>query len=267
MIRLTDTQWNHVHHLCIEVHRARSEGELLDLVLHRAPAPLGISYTTWNQRSKKQSVPEGRTFVSQDYSAAVHARFGEFTETIASHPVVANLSSGGELVLPEDKIVSMTDFASMRQIRETAIHTDFYRHVGVVDHAGFEATYADTTVMACFISPRVFSEETKLMIHLFRQHLAIAFLRFKETEAEKKRVSLILPSLDHATLTRRERETLPYLLSGKSNSEIAIILGISPRTAEKHVASLIEKSGAENRKILISEARYAGPSGCTGKNG
>ncbi len=110
--------------------------------------------------------------------------------------------------------------------------------------------------MACFISPHTFSEETKLMIHLFRQHLSIAFLRFKKAEAESKRISLTLPSLEQSTLTRRERETLPYLLSGKSNSEIATILGISPRTAEKHVASLIEKSEAENRKTLISEARY-----------
>ncbi len=253
---LSHTQWKRVHALCLEVHRVRSENELIDLVLHRAPAPLGITYTTWNQRNTNQAVPEGETFVTNDYNQAVQSRFSHFNNTIASHPVVANMSPGGILTLPEDRILAMTDFASMRQIRETAIHSEFYRHVEVVDHAGFEATYGDTTVMACFISPRVFSEETKLMIHLFRQHLAIAFHRFKEAEAEKKRVSLVLPSLDHSSLTRRERETLPYLLSGKSNSEIATILGISPRTAEKHVASIIEKSGAENRKTLISEARY-----------
>ena len=196
--------------------------------------------------------------MTSDYTDAVQARFGGFHETIATHPVVANLSPGGVLTLPEDRIVAMTDFASMRQIRETAIHAEFYRHVEVVDHAAFEAWYDDDTgVMACFISPRKFSAETKLMIHLFRQHLGLAFLRFKECEAERKRISLTRPDIDPSSLTRRERETLPYLLSGKSNSEIATILGISPRTAEKHVASLIEKSGAENRKVLISEARVA----------
>lgn len=60
--------------------------------------------------------------------------------------------------------------------------------------------------------------------------------------------------MDDESLTRREHETLPHLLNGKSNPEIATILGISPRTAEKHVASIIDKSGAENRKTLIAEA-------------
>ena len=102
-----------------------------------------------------------------------------------------------------------------------------------------------------------FNRETELMIRLLRQHLAAAFLRVREADAERKRRDLSLPALNQDSLTRREREALPHLLNGKSNSEIASILGISPRTAEKHVASLIEKSGAENRKTLISQARLA----------
>ena len=57
------------------------------------------------------------------------------------------------------------------------------------------------------------------------------------------------------SLTKRELETLPHLVNGKSNEEIAKILGISRRTAEKHVAAIIKKSGAENRKMLIANAR------------
>ena len=46
MTRLSHSQWNRVHQLCLEVHLARSEAELVDLVLHRVPEPLGITYTT-----------------------------------------------------------------------------------------------------------------------------------------------------------------------------------------------------------------------------
>lgn len=60
------------------------------------------------------------------------------------------------------------------------------------------------------------------------------------------------------SLTKREQETLPHLVNGKSNEEIATILGISRRTAEKHVASIIHKTGSENRKMLIANARRYG---------
>lgn len=241
----------------MEVHLARSEGELIDLVLHRAPEPLGIRYTTWNQRARNQDPSLWKIDITSDYSDAVLTGIDALNQTIGSHPVIENMSPNGQLALPEDRILAMTDFVSLRQIREISIFREFYRHVEVVDHAAFEAWYDDDTgVMACFISTQTFSEETKLMIHLFRQHLSIAFLRFKRDAAKKKRLSLLAANPDHAPLTRREHETLPYLLAGKSNSEIATILGISPRTAEKHVASIIEKCGAENRKTLIAEAVY-----------
>ena len=104
--------------------------------------------------------------------------------------------------------------------------------------------------------PPDFGEEAELMLRLLVQHLSTAILRFKESRADKESLALALPDLDRDSLTRRECETLPHLLHGKSNSEIASILGISPRTAEKHVASILDKSGAENRKTLISEAKY-----------
>lgn len=66
------------------------------------------------------------------------------------------------------------------------------------------------------------------------------------------------PVLDPYSLTKREREVCPHLANGKSNEEIATILGITRRTAEKHVAAIIRKAGAENRKMFIAEARNQG---------
>src|SRR5215469_14169682 len=48
-------------------------------------------------------------------------------------------------------------------------------------------------------------------------------------------------------LTRRESEMLHWITEAKSNPEIAIILGISPRTVHKHVQHLFEKLGVETR--------------------
>lgn len=48
-------------------------------------------------------------------------------------------------------------------------------------------------------------------------------------------------------LTTREREIFHWLGEGKSNTEIGILLGISPRTVGKHCERLFAKLGVENR--------------------
>jgi DNA-binding CsgD family transcriptional regulator len=49
-------------------------------------------------------------------------------------------------------------------------------------------------------------------------------------------------------LTRREREILSLLTQRLTNPEIAERLFISPRTAGTHVANLLGKLGASNRR-------------------
>jgi DNA-binding CsgD family transcriptional regulator len=48
-------------------------------------------------------------------------------------------------------------------------------------------------------------------------------------------------------LTARESEIFHWIGQGKSNGEIAILLGISARTVEKHCENLFGKVGVENR--------------------
>jgi DNA-binding CsgD family transcriptional regulator len=50
-----------------------------------------------------------------------------------------------------------------------------------------------------------------------------------------------------AKLTRRESEVLEWIGRGKMNPEIAIILGTSPRTVQKHVEHILAKLQVENR--------------------
>lgn len=48
-------------------------------------------------------------------------------------------------------------------------------------------------------------------------------------------------------LTERESEVLLWLARGKGNAEIAIILGVSPRTVNKHLEQVFRKLSVENR--------------------
>lgn len=55
-------------------------------------------------------------------------------------------------------------------------------------------------------------------------------------------------------LTDREAEVLLWISRGKANREISEILGISPRTVNKHLEQIFQKMGIENRASAAAAA-------------
>jgi DNA-binding NarL/FixJ family response regulator len=51
--------------------------------------------------------------------------------------------------------------------------------------------------------------------------------------------------------TDREAEVLSLVAEGLANKGIATRLGVSPRTVEKHIESLLRKSGARSPTHLV----------------
>jgi DNA-binding CsgD family transcriptional regulator len=58
-------------------------------------------------------------------------------------------------------------------------------------------------------------------------------------------------------LTTREGEVLAWLSKGKTNRDIAQILGLSPRTVDKHLEQIYAKLGVENRTAAAAIATSA----------
>lgn len=75
-------------------------------------------------------------------------------------------------------------------------------------------------------------------------------------EREQKRRSGFNPDfssskpLEQLGLTPREAEVLLWVAQGKSNPEIALILGAAENTIKVHLSHLFEKLGADNRHAL-----------------
>jgi DNA-binding NarL/FixJ family response regulator len=57
-------------------------------------------------------------------------------------------------------------------------------------------------------------------------------------------------ALRAAGVTSREMDVLALVSTGMTNAEIAARLFLSPRTVETHVASLLAKLGAADRRQL-----------------
>jgi DNA-binding CsgD family transcriptional regulator len=52
-------------------------------------------------------------------------------------------------------------------------------------------------------------------------------------------------------LTDRQREIMGWIAEGKTSAEVGIILGISPRTVEKHLEAIFQRMGVENRIAAV----------------
>lgn len=75
--------------------------------------------------------------------------------------------------------------------------------------------------------------------------------RAMEAYVEKAKGSSIDP---YELLTPREQEVLQLSAEGKTSSQIAERLSVSPRTVEKHRSNLMQKLGLSNRSEVV---RYA----------
>ena len=55
-------------------------------------------------------------------------------------------------------------------------------------------------------------------------------------------------------LSRREREVLKYVVEGKSDSEIATLLRVAPRSVESYRKRMMDKLGIEDIPSLVKFA-------------
>jgi DNA-binding NarL/FixJ family response regulator len=123
-------------------------------------------------------------------------------------------------------------------------------HLVLVEHAvaeGFGTPRRWLRGALAFLEQTGEARLTRLCRELMRES-GIAVSR-----AGRSRV-VVPPPLRELGVTSREMEVLQLVRSGLTNPEIAAQLYLSTRTVGTHVASLLVKTGTENRR------RLAGPS-------
>jgi DNA-binding CsgD family transcriptional regulator len=100
------------------------------------------------------------------------------------------------------------------------------------------------------------TERQRILLDLLRPHLELACCNARLVSAQRTAVKAA--ELGEYALTPREADVAHWLSAGKTNAEIARILGSSARTIEKHVERVLVKLGVENRTsaaLLISNGR------------
>lgn len=111
-------------------------------------------------------------------------------------------------------------------------------------------------VVAEWLKAELIKESDHLQLHA-----KSAGLELHLTIARRQRELLILleekseegtASLDHYQLTPRELDVLLWVAKGKTNRDIAEILGMSPRTVNKHLEHIYVKLGVETRSAAAA---------------
>lgn len=90
--------------------------------------------------------------------------------------------------------------------------------------------------------PFTIQKRNKRLTARLLSNAADKLLLLEEKPLAPKNAALEVPGL-----SQRESEVLTWVAQGKTNSEVAAILGISLPTAKKHLEHIFEKLGVETR--------------------
>jgi DNA-binding response OmpR family regulator len=120
--------------------------------------------------------------------------------------------------------------------------------------AGFEAGGVDYVVKPV----RIEEVLARLSTHVRNARMAHDARRaIQQGQGLNDGGSTELNRLSEAALTPRETEVLSWLAKGKTNRDIADILGMSHRTVNKHLEHIFEKLGVETRAAAAALASRA----------
>jgi len=197
-----------------------------------------------------------------DFSESKEGWFRSFTERIkpvfSEHPFNAEFLSN-----PDPAPLMFSDFYTLEEFKQTRLYKEVHAHnscwlrqltVPVHLHPGLISSLN----FGRQEQEQDFSERDRAALNFIKPHFKQAY---QNAEAATAQTTAASRSLIQFQLTTREAEIGYWLAEGKSNPEIGAIIGISPRTVEKHLENILQKLGAENRTtaaILISHTQQKG---------
>ena len=162
------------------------------------------------------------------------------------HPSLNHLIATGDT-----RAVKTSDFVTQAEFRSRGIYREFYRKLRVRYQLtfGFKTETGALGFVAVSRWHRDFTEQERSVLTLFRPHFIQAYHRAATRQLSKGNGTAHAnghPAAD-LNLSAREREVLHWLADGKTNGEIATILGVSLATVKTHVGRVLDKLQVETR--------------------
>jgi len=188
----------------------------------------------------------GHRSVVSDAPGAISPReIDAFDRHFFAHPLVREHGRNPAAVTKR-----IADLVPASEFRCTPLYDEYYRVIGI-EHVTAVPIYVDQRFLVSFVLNRgaaAFSDRERELLDIVRPHLANLY---RLSVAVDRANAAPGGGWDTAPLTPREREVLDWVAAGKTNRDIATILGASPRTVEKHLERIYEKLGVETRTAAV----------------
>jgi DNA-binding CsgD family transcriptional regulator len=152
----------------------------------------------------------------------------------------------------------ISDSLSRSEFRRSAIYADYYLRVGLEHTVAVPLLIDERRLVSVVLNRRGldFSERDCERLEVLRPHLAFLYRQANRNSAAPGVAEAAPPAAMQEeggpeTLTPRENEVLRWLAHGKTDAEIAALLGLSPRTVQKHLEHIYIKLGVETRTAAV----------------
>lgn len=153
--------------------------------------------------------------------------------------------------------LALSDFVSRGSLNQLAIYNDYYRRLGLEDDLNINVGRGQVVTCAAVLRRRRgFLKQERELMNALRPHLKQAWAN-AQTFATLASATAAAPVTPREWLpeplevryglTPREAEVLIWVAQGKTNPEVAAILGIRPYTVRTHLERVFLKLGVETR--------------------
>lgn len=174
-----------------------------------------------------------------------------FDRYFHEHPLVRAHSRNAHAVTTR-----ISDLIRPAEFHRLPLYNDYYRPIRI-EHTMAMPIHVDERFLVSFVFNRGgsgFGDRERDLAEVLRPQVAnlyrysVAIDKMPAMPADTLSLRAALP------LTPREREVLDWVAAGKTNRDVAAILGASPRTVEKHLERIYEKLGVETRIAAVMRA-------------
>jgi DNA-binding CsgD family transcriptional regulator len=165
-----------------------------------------------------------------------------FIRHMPEHPVIAH-NAGIADPVPR----KISDFLSDRRFRSLGLYSEFFRTFGFKYQIALVIRHAGKQMIGVAANRALsdFTERERTCLSAIRSHVVQNYrhgLCVERVRAESCRG--VRPV---CALTQREAEVLHWVAVGKSNDDVARIIGISSATVKKHLEHIYDKLNVTNR--------------------
>lgn len=170
--------------------------------------------------------------------------FSRLQEVYQQNPIYGYLQSGGE-----GPVVRLSNLCARAALHRTDFYHDIFRPLEVEHQISVVMPREGWITTLTINRDRDFPEPVSDLLLLASRHIILA-------HRTSQLLGDLSPEESEATrLTRREHEVFQWMREGKRNGEIALILGCSVRTVEKHVENILRKTASETRGAAVHNHR------------